>query len=198
MTQTQQRLGGRSGLLPISKGKNTLTFCSFLWNVSSRLSLLLKLFIVMGISWLFECVSSFYSFEKSETLRTIETAWDLINCLQGNRLNPHFWTIILTWFVPGVFIFFIFVCKSKVLDAFQKKVGLDKFRRHHNRSSGVTKSDTLMSGKQSQGNWVATRANFWISFVQCDQCEYFSAVWRYTLFMWEFGGRKSREMFSFL
>lgn len=49
----------------------------------SRLSLLIKLFVVMGVSWLGEALTSMIRFDTNPVLAQIETAWDVFNCLQG-------------------------------------------------------------------------------------------------------------------
>lgn len=49
----------------------------------SRLSLLIKLFVVMGVSWLGEALTSMIRFDTHPVLAQIETAWDVFNCLQG-------------------------------------------------------------------------------------------------------------------
>lgn len=60
----------------------------------------LKLFIVMGISWLLEIMAT----------------------LMHNR--PMWWYVSDTFnLLQGVLVFFIFVFKRKVLVAFQKKLG---------------------------------------------------------------------------
>jgi len=69
----------------------------------------LKLFIVMGISWLLEITATIF-YTKS----TWWTISDVFNLLQG------------------VLIFLIFVFKRKVLVAFQKKLGkLESFLLQH-------------------------------------------------------------------
>lgn len=66
----------------------------------NRFILNLKLFIVMGLSWIFEITATI--FDKHHHLWMVT---DFVNLMQG------------------VLIFFIFVCKRKVLMAFQKKLG---------------------------------------------------------------------------
>ncbi|XP_045470220.1 probable G-protein coupled receptor Mth-like 3 isoform X2 [Harmonia axyridis] len=61
-----------------------------------RLSLIMKLAIIMGVFFIFETISSFYDFRKNVYTEYIEVVWDSINCFQG------------------VYIFIIFICKKKV------------------------------------------------------------------------------------
>ncbi|XP_045470215.1 probable G-protein coupled receptor Mth-like 6 isoform X2 [Harmonia axyridis] len=61
-----------------------------------RLSLIMKLAIIMGVLFIFETVSSFVDFRKNVCTEYIEVVWDSINCFQG------------------VYIFIIFICKKKV------------------------------------------------------------------------------------
>lgn len=48
-----------------------------------RLGLLVKLFFVMGISWLFEAISGTVNMRENKVLETIERILDSVNCLQG-------------------------------------------------------------------------------------------------------------------
>ena len=77
----------------------------------------LKLFLVMGVSWTLEVVSSL--------LPQVEKLWyasDIFNILQG------------------FFVFLIFVCKTKVLVEFQKKIGRKPTRKQ---SLNATVTTTL-------------------------------------------------------
>lgn len=62
-----------------------------------KLILIFKLAIIMGISFLFETVSSIYNFNNNKVTKYIEVVWDTINCLQG------------------VLIFLVFICKRKII-----------------------------------------------------------------------------------
>lgn len=65
----------------------------------------LKLFIVMGISWLLEIVAT----------------------LLDGPMGPVWWYVSDAFnLLQGVLVFFIFVFKRKVLVAFQKKLGKSK------------------------------------------------------------------------
>lgn len=63
-------------------------YCSYFF---SRLGLIIKLSVVMGITFIFEIVSSFYDFHPSKlsslgvtnALTWIEIILDSINCCQG-------------------------------------------------------------------------------------------------------------------
>lgn len=68
---------------------------------SSRFTMNIKLFCVMGISWLLEILATVY---KQDSLWWAIS--DIFNCLQG------------------VMVFLIFVFKKKVWVAFQKKLGV--------------------------------------------------------------------------
>nr|DAC74017.1 TPA_exp: secretin G protein-coupled receptor Mthl2 [Tribolium castaneum] len=94
-------------------------------NFRDRFGLLLKLFLIMGISFLFEVVSGFYDFKKSETTIMVELIWDTFNCLQG------------------LFIFLIFIVKKRIFKKFEKKVGLTKLRKFSFVSSAVTQTTSL-------------------------------------------------------
>lgn len=48
-----------------------------------RLGILFRLFIVMGILWVFEVVTSLVSFESNPFLEVIEAIFDVCNSLQG-------------------------------------------------------------------------------------------------------------------
>jgi len=77
----------------------------------------LKLFIVMGISWLLEILATIFN------------------------KNPIWWYAADGFnLLQGVLIFFIFVFKRSVLVAFQKKLG--KLRQHHIHSIHSLGSDT--------------------------------------------------------
>jgi hypothetical protein len=73
-------------------------------NFKDRFGLLLKLFLIMGVSFLFEVVSTFCDFKRNQTTAVIETVWDTFNCLQG------------------FFIFVIFLVKKRILKKFEQKV----------------------------------------------------------------------------
>lgn len=90
-----------------------------------RFGLLLKLFFIMGVSFLFEVVSTFYDFEKHEVTAIIETIWDTFNCLQG------------------LFIFLIFILKKRIFERMEKKVGLKKLRKISFVSSALTQTTWL-------------------------------------------------------
>ncbi|KAG5889460.1 hypothetical protein JTB14_016440 [Gonioctena quinquepunctata] len=65
-----------------------------------RLFLILKLLVIMGMSFIFEVVSAFFQMsEMGPVPEYIELVWDMINALQG------------------VFIFFIFIPKKKLFAA---------------------------------------------------------------------------------
>lgn len=53
----------------------------------------MKLGVIMGVSFVFETVSSVYDFSRSSVTRNIEVVWDAINCLQGKfskkKRNPN-------------------------------------------------------------------------------------------------------------
>lgn len=49
----------------------------------SRLILILKLSVTMGISFVFEVVSSLVDFSANSQTEYVEIIWDTINCLQG-------------------------------------------------------------------------------------------------------------------
>ncbi|CAH0557626.1 unnamed protein product [Brassicogethes aeneus] len=85
-----------------------------------RFLLIIKLFIIMGTSFLFEVVSSFYNFGKNDVTKYIEIIWDILNSLQG------------------VFIFIIFACKRKIIQ--KCKLRFYKDERRTSLSSGQTQT----------------------------------------------------------
>ncbi|KRT84169.1 hypothetical protein AMK59_1405, partial [Oryctes borbonicus] len=62
-----------------------------------KVGMVIRIFLLMGINWLFETLSSIVDMQKNKTLSTIETIFDTINALEG------------------VFIFCIFMFKKKIL-----------------------------------------------------------------------------------
>ncbi|XP_063918053.1 G-protein coupled receptor Mth-like [Zophobas morio] len=105
----------------LMKGEKWQKFNKF----RDRFGLLLKLFFIMGISFLFEVVSTFYDFKKDDTTAIIEIIWDTFNCLQG------------------VFIFAIFILKKRIFKKFQTKIGLQKLRKISLVSSAATQTSSL-------------------------------------------------------
>lgn len=91
-----------------------------------RLGILLKLFIVMGMMWIFEVITSIVPFENYG-IEAIETIFDVCNALQG------------------VFIFCIFMLKKKVLLALGKKLGITKLRRVSETDTTSTLTSSLLS-----------------------------------------------------
>lgn len=73
--------------------------------LTCRLIMNVKLFIVMGLTWLFEVASSF-SIHFSPDSQWIFYATDIVNCLQG------------------LLIFLLFVVKRRVYHALRKRLGL--------------------------------------------------------------------------
>ncbi|KAJ8915635.1 hypothetical protein NQ315_003419 [Exocentrus adspersus] len=85
-----------------------------------RLFLILKLSVIMGVSFMFEVVSAFFDMSQMGDIpKYIEIVWDTINCSQG------------------IFIFIIFICKRKIYRDFQLK-----FRHLHPRSLSTTSIHT--------------------------------------------------------
>ncbi|CAO1344995.1 unnamed protein product [Diamesa tonsa] len=91
----------------------------------------LKLFIVMGLSWLFEITATVFYSHRDYWMVT-----DFVNLMQG------------------VLVFFIFVCKRKVLLAFQKKLG-----KGPKSSSTATNMSTLDLHSTSKYNGKITKSN---------------------------------------
>lgn len=69
-----------------------------------------KLFIVMGLTWLFE-VASYFSIHVSPDLQWIFYATDVVNCLQG------------------LLIFLLFVVKRRVYQGLRKRLGMNDSER---------------------------------------------------------------------
>lgn len=115
----------------------------------SRLSLLIKLFVVMGVSWLGEALTSMIRFDTDPVLAEIETVWDVFNCLQGRFFNTLIYVHIHIHFLfAGVFIFIIFVCKREIFASLKKKLCTQKLRRT-SLSSAFTQSSTLIAKNMS-------------------------------------------------
>ncbi|CAG9767913.1 unnamed protein product [Ceutorhynchus assimilis] len=76
-----------------------------------RFMLVTKLSVIMGLSYIFEVVSSFYEFNQTRPTKYLEIVWDIINCLQG------------------VFIFLIFICKKKMFDKLKSNAGVKRLRK---------------------------------------------------------------------
>ncbi|XP_018579852.1 G-protein coupled receptor Mth2-like [Anoplophora glabripennis] len=99
-----------------------------------RLFLILKLSVIMGISFMFEVISSFFDMKKMGTTAIyIEIVWDLLNCLQG------------------VFIFIIFICKRKIYHDLLRKLKISTSRNlsFSSVSTQVTAASSRSSKKSS-------------------------------------------------
>lgn len=97
-----------------------------------RLSLILKLAIIMGVSYIFEVLSSFVEMSKMGTIPAyIEIILDIIICLQG------------------VFIFIIFVCKKKIYYDFLRRMRIGKARSSFSKQS-ITSSTRMSTANSTQ------------------------------------------------
>lgn len=85
----------------------------------------MKLFLIMGISFLFEAVSAVYDFKKSNATAVVEVIWDTFNSLQG------------------FFIFLIFIFKKRIFKKCQKHLGIQKLRKISLVPSGITQTTSL-------------------------------------------------------
>ncbi|XP_017780275.1 PREDICTED: G-protein coupled receptor Mth-like isoform X1 [Nicrophorus vespilloides] len=94
-----------------------------------KMIMLMKLFLVMGISWMFEVVSDVISFKSNSVLQVIEIIWDSFNSLQG------------------LFIFCIFMVKAKTWEALKKKF-CPAFGRRRSEHSSATLGTTLYSSSE--------------------------------------------------
>lgn len=56
--------------------------------------MLFKLFVVMGVSFIFEIISSAVNFNRNEAMQTLEIIFDSFNNLQGEITNNNRVTII--------------------------------------------------------------------------------------------------------
>jgi len=81
-----------------------------------------KLFIVMGISWIWEVVSFFMTkyLHNEDWHHVFFYTTDVFNCLQG------------------VLIFILFVLKSRVYQALRKRLGLNTKKKKSNRMCNET------------------------------------------------------------
>lgn len=92
------------------------------------LGILFKLFLVMGILWVFEVLTSVIDFQMNKALQVFESIFDVFNSLQG------------------VFIFWIFMLKKKVFFGLAKKLGWNFPRRtSQTETSALTSSSTLLN-----------------------------------------------------
>lgn len=106
----------------------------------------IKLFIVMGASWLIEIISTAFGSETSD----FAIIWFILNSL--NLLH-------------GFFIFVIFVCKQKVARAFQTRLGkfsaLNSYRNFKKQTLQIEnhKKAFISSGRSSgESNFYRTSA----------------------------------------
>ncbi|XP_018579861.1 probable G-protein coupled receptor Mth-like 6 isoform X2 [Anoplophora glabripennis] len=99
-----------------------------------RLSLILKLAIIMGVTYIFDVMSSFVEMSKMGIIpQYIEIIWDIINCLQG------------------VFIFIIFICKRKIYYDFLRRMKIGRARSTFSKQSitSTTRMSTMNSTRKS-------------------------------------------------
>lgn len=96
-----------------------------------RFILVIKLSIIMGSSYAFEVVSSFYDFSQTKSTKYLEIVWDIFNCLHG------------------VFIFIIFICKRKVIDNVKTHASVQKLRKI-SFSSGATLTTNISFDKDKK------------------------------------------------
>lgn len=96
-----------------------------------------KLFIVMGISWIAEIISSFVNQYTNYSWREqVFYATDALNCLQG------------------VLIFVLFVMKKRVYHALMKRLGLEKKKKGS--SQGTSTLQDPLRVKMSASNSTLT------------------------------------------
>lgn len=92
-----------------------------------RMSMLIKLFIVMGVTFIIEVLTSIFNFQISNTLYVLESILDVVNYLQG------------------LLIFCIFMLKKKTIQIFKRRVGLENVGNSPRISNVNTASTTLIS-----------------------------------------------------
>nr|CAI5829581.1 unnamed protein product [Callosobruchus analis] len=103
-----------------------------------KLSLILKLSVIMGLTFVFDTVTGFFRMsEMGNTLKYIEIIWDSINCLQG------------------VFIFIIFICKKRICREIRRKFDFRKRSSSTRASNSITRMSTLSTA--SRGSRTTTR-----------------------------------------
>nr|XP_023016750.1 probable G-protein coupled receptor Mth-like 2 [Leptinotarsa decemlineata] len=94
-----------------------------------RLFLILKLLVIMGMSYIFEVVSAFFDMSEMGFIpKYIEIIWDTINALQG------------------VFIFVIFICKRRIIFHCLRKFNTTVERKSSDSSSFNTQSTLHVNG----------------------------------------------------
>ncbi|CAH1118011.1 unnamed protein product [Phaedon cochleariae] len=94
-----------------------------------RLFLILKLMVIMGMSYIFETISAFFDMSEAGVIpKYIEIVWDTINAFQG------------------VFIFIIFICKKKILARCLEKFHLIDASHISSSSSVHTQSSLTLNG----------------------------------------------------
>ncbi|GJQ86503.1 hypothetical protein Trydic_g10403 [Trypoxylus dichotomus] len=85
-----------------------------------KVAMVIRIFLLMGINWLFETLSSIVDMQSNTTLSTIETIFDTINALEG------------------VFIFCIFMLKKRILKSILSMLNI----RTKNRRTSVATCST--------------------------------------------------------
>ncbi|XP_030751051.1 G-protein coupled receptor Mth2-like [Sitophilus oryzae] len=103
-----------------------------------RLTLLVKLAVVMGIIWLVELLQNFFKnmISYSEFTKTLEIVLDTITCCQG------------------VFIFLIFICKKKILNLLKKKLGCISWTDSTS-STPSSESNIILQGRKASATTYA-------------------------------------------
>lgn len=112
--------------------------------------MLLKIFIVMGMPWTFEFVSSVISFHDTSVTLIIEAIGDYINSTQG---LTHFYLICVPFmmkvviFVLGIIIFCILILKKRVYLSIKGRLGIGPMPSFTQNSTSTTNTSRNRSAK---------------------------------------------------
>ncbi|CAH1105132.1 unnamed protein product [Psylliodes chrysocephalus] len=100
-----------------------------------KLFLILKLAVIMGVTFIFDTVTSFVDFHSLGTFwSNFEIVVDCINCLQG------------------VYIFIIFICKKSIYNDFLKKLHIRRRDAYMNNTVDSFTSSTRISLKNGRND----------------------------------------------
>ncbi|CAH2003758.1 unnamed protein product [Acanthoscelides obtectus] len=106
-----------------------------------NLSLILKLSVIMGVTFLFDTMTGFFRMsEMGDLLKYIEIIWDSINCLQG------------------VFIFIIFICKRKIIRELLRKFHFRDRSSSTRTSYSTTRMSTLSTTSRNSKTAISRRS----------------------------------------
>lgn len=113
--------------------------------------MLLKIFIVMGMPWTFEFVSSVISFHDTSVTLIIEAIGDYINSTQGltyfDLICVSFMILKVVIFVSGIIIFCILILKKRVYLSIKGRLGIGPMPSFTQNSTSTTNTSRNRSAK---------------------------------------------------